>query len=92
MGGGGALLGCPGVLLLGAQAQAVWVAPRHGASGLPVDLGLAERAALSASSDADGASEWRSALRDVSLFSLGCLSVVGVGVCVGVRVAPVGFA
>lgn len=69
MGGGGALLGCPGVLLLGAQAQAVWVAPRHGTSGLPVDLGLAERVALSLSASGDAAAEaeeWRLALVDVS--------------------------
>eukprot|EP00752_Nemacystus_decipiens_P010372 g9242.t1 len=65
VGGGGALLGCPGVLLLGAQAQAVWVAPRHEASGLAVDLGLSERALLSLSAtgdDAAAAEDWRLAV------------------------------
>lgn len=89
MGGGGALLGCPGVLLLGAQAQAVWVSPRHGASGLPVDLGLAERVSLSVSGDAAGAEEWRLALVDVSLVEIiwfDGLVVVVVGLVWGVGV------
>lgn len=83
VGGGGALLGCPGVLLLGAQAQAVWVAPRHGgsASDLPVDLGLASALAapqrggvLTGSGDAAAAAEeWRLALIDVSPWCLLCL-------------------
>lgn len=58
IGGGAALLGCPGLVLLSPQGQAVWVAPR-GAGGRAVDLEYPEM-----SSD-EAAGEWRLALLDV---------------------------
>ncbi|CAM9379052.1 unnamed protein product [Scytosiphon promiscuus] len=43
IGGGGALLGCPGVVLLSDRGQAVWVAPRSGGSTKGVGSGCRRR-------------------------------------------------
>ena len=87
IGGGAALLGCPGLILLSPQGQAVWVAPREagaGGSGGGDGGGATDLETPKISSD-KAAEEWRMALLNVRGFpgrwrrGRGCRAGGGVG-------------
>lgn len=60
VGGGASLKGCPGLILLSKQGQAIWVAPRNPpGGGRAVDLEYPEMSSEMA------AKTWRAALLDV---------------------------